>query len=131
MDIHAGTRDVPVPEHRCYAGYDLGHCELCGEKLVAIGVPDHAIANVRKRIKELHEHLIFLLDLRSSYREREVNQDVHTEHCCVVHGCEYSWSLNDEGDGFATEEQVRQACSVLNRTKRQSHTCETCDGGEY
>jgi len=36
---------------------------------------------------------------------------VHTEHCCVLHGCKYS----DED------------CPVVLRTKRQSYLCEQCD----
>lgn len=38
-------------------------------------------------------------------------QDVHTEHCCAIHGCKYAASLID--------------CTVLAGTP-QSHPCETC-----
>lgn len=37
-------------------------------------------------------------------------KDVHTEHCCRIHGCKY----NDSG------------CSVANKTKIQSFECEDC-----
>lgn len=37
-------------------------------------------------------------------------KDVHTEHCCKVHGCKY-------GDA---------ECSVVTRQKRQSFACEDC-----
>ena len=38
-------------------------------------------------------------------------RDVHTEHCCAVHGCKY-------GD---------RGCSVKTGAKAQSYTCERCD----
>jgi hypothetical protein len=38
--------------------------------------------------------------------------DVHTEHCCIRHGCEYG-----PGD----------ECSVVSGTKPQSFRCEQCD----
>jgi len=36
--------------------------------------------------------------------------DVHTEHCCVIHGCKY-------GD---------DNCTVANKTKKQSFECQFC-----
>lgn len=36
---------------------------------------------------------------------------VHTEHCCVIHGCKYG-SIN---------------CPVEHREKLQSYPCESCD----
>lgn len=39
-----------------------------------------------------------------------MNKDVHTEHCCVFHGCKY-------GD---------DDCTVFTRAKRQSYPCERC-----
>lgn len=38
------------------------------------------------------------------------NKDVHTEHCCVLHGCKY-------GD---------EDCPVATATKHQSYLCESC-----
>jgi mannose-6-phosphate isomerase len=38
-------------------------------------------------------------------------KDVHTEHCCKFHGCQY-------GDA---------SCTVTNGAKRQSYACEICD----
>lgn len=39
-----------------------------------------------------------------------MSKDVHTEHCCVMHGCKYgNWS-----------------CVVVNGQKKQSFTCEYC-----
>lgn len=39
------------------------------------------------------------------------HKDVHTEHCCAIHGCKY-------GD---------DDCSVATGRKMQSFPCETCD----
>jgi len=38
-------------------------------------------------------------------------EDIHTEHCCIVHGCKY-------GD---------DDCVVTTGKKRQSYPCECCD----
>jgi hypothetical protein len=38
------------------------------------------------------------------------DKDVHTEHCCKVHGCKY-------GD---------ETCSVVTGLKKQSYPCENC-----
>jgi hypothetical protein len=43
--------------------------------------------------------------------EDEYNKDIHTEHCCVQHGCKY----------------LDVNCSVVSRTKTQSHLCDTCN----
>ena len=43
-------------------------------------------------------------------REPESNRCVHTEHCCLFHGCKYG----------------NQGCPVANGAKRQSHLCEQC-----
>lgn len=37
-------------------------------------------------------------------------KDVHTEHCCIIHGCKY-------GD---------KECTVTTRTQPQSYPCEEC-----
>lgn len=39
------------------------------------------------------------------------NTDVHTEHCCIVHGCKYGED---------------STCPVTNGRKKQSYTCENC-----
>lgn len=41
----------------------------------------------------------------------EYEKDVHTEHCCIHHGCKY-------GD---------EDCPVTNGVKPQSYPCEYCD----
>ncbi len=53
-------------------------------------------------------------NVRTMQRTTEVTEDmrdVHTEHCCVFHGCKYSH--ND--------------CSVEHKTKNQSYMCEDCE----
>lgn len=43
-------------------------------------------------------------------KEKESNKDVHTEHCCLEHGCKYG-----EDD-----------CPVAAGRKVQSYPCESC-----
>ena len=38
------------------------------------------------------------------------SKDVHTEHCCIEHGCKYN----------------SPDCSVTTKTKKQSYPCEDC-----
>ncbi len=40
-----------------------------------------------------------------------MEKDVHTEHCCIIHGCKY-------GD---------DDCTVVSGEKPQSYLCEDCD----
>lgn len=47
----------------------------------------------------------------------EITTDVHTEHCCWQHGCEYG------GD--------ETTCTVLSGLRPQSHMCEQCDTELY
>lgn len=47
--------------------------------------------------------------------------DVHTEHCCAVHGCKYGYDRFDAG----------KPCTVATRAKEQSHPCESCTGGAF
>lgn len=41
--------------------------------------------------------------------------DVHTRHCCVIHGCKY-------GD---------DDCTVANKLRIQEYECEYCDEDNY
>lgn len=43
--------------------------------------------------------------------EMEENKDVHTEHCCVKHGCKYG----------------HEDCTVYTKQKMQSYPCEDCE----
>ena len=43
-------------------------------------------------------------------RENKENRCVHTEHCCIIHGCKY-------GD---------ESCPVTTKSKKQSYPCEFC-----
>ncbi len=47
--------------------------------------------------------------------------DVHTRHCCVIHGCKYYHSGRNK------------KCTVQMKQKRQEGTCETCrmDDGSW
>lgn len=47
--------------------------------------------------------------------EERKDDDVHTEHCCLVCGCKYGDDYKDE-DGFI-------ACSVVSKRKKQSYPC--------
>lgn len=42
-------------------------------------------------------------------------KDVHTEHCCIDHGCKYG-----EDD----------TCTVVTGQAKQSYGCEYCPGGD-
>jgi hypothetical protein len=46
----------------------------------------------------------------------ENKKDVHTEHCCILHGCKYG------DDRFGGE-----GCSVCTLGYEQSYVCEDCD----
>ncbi len=48
--------------------------------------------------------------------EVEITTDVHTEHCCDMHGCKY-------GDD--------EMCTVAMGLRLQSHPCERCDEEIY
>lgn len=45
-------------------------------------------------------------------------KDVHTEHCCIRHGCKYA---------FGGQQITGNTCTVVNGSKRQSFACERCD----
>lgn len=45
----------------------------------------------------------------------EEDKDVHTEHCCVIHGCKYGAREYRDTD-----------CPVETGKKKQSHACERC-----
>lgn len=44
------------------------------------------------------------------------NKDVHTEHCCIRHGCKYAW-----------QQSTKPHCTVKSGEKPQSYMCEMCD----
>jgi hypothetical protein len=44
------------------------------------------------------------------------NIDTHIEHCCALHGCKYSYSLDHEEEG----------CPVENGEHQQAYPCEEC-----
>lgn len=44
-------------------------------------------------------------------KKKKYIKDVHTEHCCIIHGCKYG------EDDF---------CTVVTKRAPQSFPCETC-----
>jgi hypothetical protein len=48
------------------------------------------------------------------FAEGRKDSDVHTEHCCIVHGCKYAHRSD------------RRGCTVASGEKVQSHPCEYC-----
>ena len=57
---------------------------------------------------------VFTLAFRDATKDipetLEEDRDVHTEHCCVMHGCKYG----------------NRDCPVERRVKHQSYDCEDC-----
>lgn len=47
----------------------------------------------------------------------EAETDVHTEHCCLAHGCKYDMGFKDD----------EAKCTVMSKQKPQSFPCELCD----
>lgn len=43
----------------------------------------------------------------------ENEKNVHTEHCCIFHGCKYN----------------KEDCPVMTRKQAQSYPCEDCEPG--
>lgn len=44
-----------------------------------------------------------------------IEKDVHTEHCCIRHGCKYAW-----------QPSTKPHCTVESGEKEQSFSCEQC-----
>lgn len=53
-------------------------------------------------------------------------RDVHTEHCCVRHGCCYGY--DQEGVDVLDEDGNRKTCTVSSGEKIQSHVWDTWGG---
>jgi hypothetical protein len=67
------------------------------------------IERSRERIREEEDFIAFIQKVAILGPEPEHKRDVHTEHCCSIHGCKYF-----------------KDCSVTSGEKRQSGPCETC-----
>lgn len=52
--------------------------------------------------------------------ECEKDKDVHTEHCCEVHGCKYGYDMHPDAE---------KTCTVVSGEKKQSYPCEMCGEG--
>lgn len=50
-------------------------------------------------------------------------KDVHTEHCCKIHGCKYGEDKTIELDDGSSHVE----CSVVSGRKIQSFPCEQCE----
>ena len=84
-------------------------------------------ADERKRLRkafglnygEMHGGATAILSLLRAWDGRGVeprkNRDVHTEHCCAIHGCKYG----------------RDDCPVETKKKAQSYACEACEDYGY
>lgn len=98
------------------------HSELLSiDEIVKDGMFDMDL-ELMKRWKKKFESLVELMDKRIRkeefgnpivVKENDMNRetDVHTEHCCSIHGCKY----NDPN------------CSVTTGKRPQSFPCESCD----
>lgn len=51
--------------------------------------------------------------LRQDGPLKKPTKDVHTEHCCILHGCKYG-NMNKE-------------CTVVEKRAPQSYCCESCE----
>lgn len=54
-------------------------------------------------------------EMTAATNARDAAKDVHTEHCCAIHGCKYTYGPEDN------------VCTVLNGAKEQSFPCEMCE----
>lgn len=50
-----------------------------------------------------------------------MEKDVHTEHCCQIHGCKYPHQWDE-----VTKTWSKPSCTVANLTAPQSFPCEWC-----
>ncbi len=90
---------------------------LCGHpdipRAMMAFIPNIDIIDPRCPMREGREVTV-KLDVMSLVKEvpetPESERNVHTEHCCIVHGCKYS---DDD-------------CPVETKKQRQSYMCEAC-----
>ena len=78
------------------------------KKMVAHLLPE-SYNNPVKKVKV--RDIIIKPEQEERCEKIKVKKDIHTEHCCVEHGCKYG------EDDF---------CSVVNKLKPQSFPCELC-----
>lgn len=81
----------------------------------ALELPAVPVSDVfYKQIHDMVEQIAaaaYALGLRDGRAEKSDEKDVHTEHCCVEHGCKY-------GD---------DDCPVENGVQEQSYPCQDCN----
>ncbi len=54
------------------------------------------------------------------------DRDVHTEHCCLRHGCKYGYDC-ESGYEFLDANGNKKVCTVSSGAKKQSFPCESCE----
>lgn len=56
-------------------------------------------------------------------------KDVHTEHCCALHGCKYGLTSrhHDSETGQLKIAVQGDGCPVVSGDKKQSFMCDVCD----
>jgi len=92
-----------------------------GDNIDAVDIPEElyvayvsacaAFDEIQKQLSEIYANEVVPRYQADFEKRRDgQNKDVHTEHCCVVHGCKY-------GD---------RDCPVANKVKVQSYRCESC-----
>jgi hypothetical protein len=55
--------------------------------------------------------------------------DVHTEHCCAIHGCKYGYDDEELVAGFKWEDfgfKNKPECTVTTGQHSQTYPCEYC-----
>lgn len=76
--------------------------------------------NHSEKEKEIRELILQIKEETKRWNDIEfspvdLKTDVHTEHCCIIHGCKY-------GD---------ENCSVETKFRKQSFPCEACFEDDY
>ena len=79
-----------------------------------------SVAAIRQAI-EHRDELVRLADIaideliRQHIQSRPVDQktDVHTEHCCVLHGCKYGYGLGDDYCPIETGDLIQSMMQLL------------------
>ena len=102
---------------------EVRYCSVCGAPEVD-GVVTHQglcrdVSVLKQQVKQLQSIINFMSNFPPGYGHNWIDEsegvmenkrDVHTEHCCVTHGCKYS----------------QADCPVVSGMKKQTHPCEDC-----
>jgi hypothetical protein len=109
-------------EIKHFGGEDICHASMDApavDEIINIDYTDYKVVERKFYIRTASGSMyceVFVQDVnhpeKSFTPEPEGSRDVHTEHCCRIHGCKY-------GD--------EERCPVEKGTKQQSGPCERCD----